>query len=295
MAHGPVAGMVCILAATFCFATGSAMIRGLAPAVPPVEIAFFRSFFGLLILLPLVVWYGARSVATERFQLHALRGTLHAVSMVIWFVALTMVPLAEATALEFAAPLMTTVIAILFLGEVLRTRRLVALGVGIAGMLIVVRPGFETVTMGQLLCLVSVAIWAACQLIIRELGKTESAFVQGFYTVAVFTPITGLIALPYWIWPDWTSLGGLFALAVVSTIGIWLYGEAFRRAEMSAILPLEATKLIWSVSYGLIFFAEQPHVATLLGGLVIFGAAAYITIREAQIARRQVVAPLTGE
>jgi drug/metabolite transporter (DMT)-like permease len=75
-------------------------------------------------------------------------------------------------------------------------------------------------------------------------------------------------------------------LAVIATAGTWLYGEAFRRADMSAILPLESTKLIWSVSYGLIFFAEQPEILTIVGGVTIFAAAAYITIREAQIARR---------
>jgi len=285
--------MVCVLASTLCFSTASALIRGLSGSVPPPEIAFFRSFFGLLILLPVVGWYGASAIRTERLALHGIRGALHAVSMIIWFFALSLVPLAEATALEFAAPLMTTMIAILFLGEVVRARRLAALAIGIAGVLIVVRPGFESVALGQLLCLVSVVIWAACQLIIRELGRTESAFVQGFYTVAVFTPITAAVALPFWVWPSPSSVALLVVLAAVSTVGIWLYGEAFRRAEMSAILPLESTKLIWSVGYGLIFFAEEPELLTLAGGAIIFAAAAYITFREALLSRQ--AAPPTSD
>lgn len=104
--------------------------------------------------------------------------------------------------------------------------------------------------------------------------------------VAFFLPLTLVASVPVWVWPSLGDLAALFALAIVATAGTWLYGEAFRRAEMSAILPLESTKLIWSVSFGLIFFAEQPEVLTLAGGMVIFAAAAYITIREAQIARR---------
>lgn len=296
LAHGPILGMVCILIATFFFSTTNAIIRALSSDLPPVEIAFFRSLFGVLLLLPLVFfWYGLGSLKTERPKLHLARGVLHAVSMILWFVALSMVPLAETAALEFAAPIMATTIAILFLGEVARMRRLVALAVGIVGVLIVVRPGLEAVSWGQVLILISVALWAGCQLIIRELGRTDSAFVQGFYTVAIFVPITAAVAIPVWVWPTWIELAVCMVIAASSTIGIWFYGEAFRRAEMTAILPLESTKLLWAVLYGVVFFAEQPEILTLVGGIVIFAAAAYITIREAQLARQAVIAPVTGE
>ena len=196
-------------------------------------------------------------------------------------------PLSESASLEFAAPIMTTIIAIVVLGEAIRIRRIAALAVGVLGVLIIVRPGFEAVSTGQILCLVSVALWSACQLIIRQLGKTESAFVQGFYTVAVFTPITFLAALPSWVWPDLQSVLLCMSLAVTSTVGTWFYGEAFRRAEMTAILPLESTKLVWAVMYGFLIFGEVPEVMTIIGGVPIFSAAAYITLREAQLARLQ--------
>lgn len=279
--------MICILIATFCFASGNALIRTASGSLPTVEVAFFRSVFGLLIQLPVVAWLGLGSIRTQRLGLHAVRGTLHAFSMILWFVALVSVPLSLAASLEFAAPIMTTAIAILFLGEDVRMRRIVALAVGVLGVLIVVRPGVADVSRGELLCLVSVAMWAGCQLIIRELGRTESAFVQGFYTVAVFVPITAIMALPTWVWPDAATLSLVFGLSVFSTIGVWFYGEAFRRAEMTAILPLESTKLLWAVLYGLMFFGETPEVLTLVGGAIIFAAAAYITLREAQLSRAQ--------
>lgn len=279
-------GMVCILAATLCFAAMNAIIRGLAHTVPPVEIAFFRSAFGLLILLPLVAWFGFASVKMKRIRLHAARGVLHATSMMIFFVGLATTPLAETTALEFAAPIVTTTIAVLFFGDNVHARRLIALAVGISGVFIVVRPGFEVVSTGQILIIISVVTWSGCQLMIRELGKTESSFAQGFYMVAFFTPITLAVSIPQWVWPPPQTLAALFGLAMIATAGTWLYGEAFRRAEMTAILPLESTKLIWAVAFGWFFFSERPEIIVLLGGFVIFAAAAYITIREAQIARR---------
>ena len=286
LAHGPLLGMACILAATFFFSTTNALIRDLSGDLPPVEIAFFRSLFGLLLQLPLLAWFGIASLRTERLHLHVSRGLLHVFSMLLWFVALAVVPLAEAAALEFAAPILATVIAIMFLGEKIRMRRMIALVVGIAGVMLVVRPGFEVVSWGQGLALASVALWAGCQLIIRELGKTDSAFAQGFYTVLVFVPVTAIAAIPVWQWPTGHDLAVTFLIAAASTVGLWLYGEAFRRAEMTAILPLESTKLIWGALLGFVFFAEIPDVLTIIGGFVIFAAGAYITFRETQLSRQ---------
>lgn len=295
LAQGPVLGMICILAATLCFSGGNALIRGLSGSLPPVEVAFFRSVFGFLMQVPLLFWFGLASLRTERLGLHTARGLLHVVSMLMWFVALSVVPLAEAAALEFAAPILTTIIAVMFLGEAIHARRMIALAVGIVGVLMVVQPGFAQVSWGQIVILVSVALWAGCQLIIRELGKTESSFAQGFYTVAIFVPVTAIAAIPVWVWPTTLDLALTFLLATTSTVGIWLYGEAFRRAEMTAILPLEATKLLWGILFGLAFFSEVPDSLKMLGGCVIFAAGAYITIREAQLARQAAVAPVRGE
>ena len=284
-ASGPVSGMACMLVATALFATMQLLIRIAGENVPAVEISFWRSFFGLLIQLPVLWWLGLASLRTTRLALHGWRGFLHAVSMMLWFVALMEIPLAEATALEFASPIMATTLAILFLGEAVRVRRIVALCAGVVGVLLAVRPGFQEVSMGQVLALASVALWAACQLIIRELGRTETSFTQGFYMVLFFTPITLVSSLPVWVWPGASDLLLLFVVGVVATAGTWFYGEAFRRAEMGAILPLESTKLLWSVAYGYVFFAEDPLLLTLLGGVIIFGAAVYITLREARLSR----------
>ena len=120
---------------------------------------------------------------------------------------------------------------------------------------------------------------------IRSLSRTESSFAQTFYMTLFLLPVNLAAALPYWAWPDWHAMLILVLIAAVANVGTVLYGEAFRRADMSAVLPLESTKIIWTASIGWAFFAETPDIWTLFGGFVIFAAAAYITIREAQLAR----------
>jgi drug/metabolite transporter (DMT)-like permease len=120
---------------------------------------------------------------------------------------------------------------------------------------------------------------------IRELSRTESSFAQTFYMTLFLSPVTFLLAAPSWVWPSWGSLGILAMIAAVANVGTVLYGEAFRRAEMSAVLPLESTKILWTATIGWAFFAESPDIWTLSGGFIIFAAAAYITLREAQMAR----------
>jgi drug/metabolite transporter (DMT)-like permease len=289
-------GMASMLAATACFAVMNALIRYLGKdgLVPPPEIAFFRALFGFILLLPVLAWYGPQLVKTQRLGMHALRGTVQGVSMVLFFVGLSMIVLAKATAFEFAAPIIATAIAIVFLGESVRIRRLAAMAVGFVGIMIVLRPGFIPLEWGPVFIILSVVIWAGCQLMIRSLSRTEGSFAQTFYMTLFLMPVNLIAAVALggfepdwrWVWPDWHATFVLFAIAAVANVGTVLYGEAFRRADMSAVLPLESTKIVWTASLGWAFFAETPDIWTLAGGFVIFAAAAYITIREAQLARR---------
>jgi drug/metabolite transporter (DMT)-like permease len=284
---GAGAGMACMLAATACFAVMNALIRYLGKdgLVPPAEIAFFRACFGFVLLAPVLAWYGPQIVRTQRLRMHALRGTVQGVSMVLFFMGLSMIVLAKATAFEFAAPIIATAIAVLFLGEPVRMRRLIAMAVGFVGIMIVLRPGFIPLDWGPVLVILSVIIWAGCQLMIRSLSRTENSFAQTFYMTVFLMPVNFAAAVPGWVWPSWHAVFVLALIAGVANIGTVLYGEAFRRADMSAVLPLESTKIIWTASLGWAFFAETPDIWTLFGGFVIFAAAAYITIREAQLAR----------
>lgn len=124
---------------------------------------------------------------------------------------------------------------------------------------------------------------------IRELGKTESSLSQSVYLGLVLTPVSAIAASFVWVWPSWSDLFWLMAVGCTATFGQLAYVQSFRLAEMSAVLPLDFSKLIWSSMIGFLIFSEVPHLLAVVGGTIIFAAGAYITIREAQVARRPVI------
>jgi drug/metabolite transporter (DMT)-like permease len=176
--------------------------------------------------------------------------------------------------------------AMLFLGEQVRARRLIAMGVGFLGALVALRPGFAEITTGHGLILVACILWAGVLVMIRSLSTTESALTQSLYIGVVLTPLAAVMTIPVWVTPDWWQLVMLCTVGGTATIGQYLFAQAFRFAEMSAVLPLDFSKLIWSSAYGFLIFHHVPDIFVVLGGAIIFGAGAYITIREAQIQRQ---------
>ena len=142
---------------TFMFAGMHAAIRHATQHLPAVEVAFFRNLFGLFVIAPLLVRYGPSLFHTKRLGLHVLRAVLNVVSMLAFFVGLSMTPLARATALSFTAPLFTALLSALFLGEVFRWRRWTAIFAGFFGALVILRPGLQAIDIGALLVLVLLA------------------------------------------------------------------------------------------------------------------------------------------
>ena len=248
----------------------------------PFEIAFFRNFFGLVVLVPLLLNAGLSSLRTNRFSLHMWRAILQVFSMLMFFSALSMSPLADVTALSFLAPLFTTVGAILFLGEKARVRRWTALVIGFAGAMIILRPGFQEVGLGLVLVLGASAIWGGAMLIIKSLSKTDSSVSIAAYMAILMTPMSLLPALFVWRMPTGEEFIGLFVIGAFGSIGHVMLAQAFKEAEATAILPLDFTRLIWAAVVGYLLFAEVPGIWTWLGGGLIFAAATYVAYREAQ-------------
>lgn len=284
-----------MLLSSFIFTVGNAIIRHLSETIEPIEIVFFRSVFSLVILWPFVMQAGGlKTLRTAKLPLHISRGVLQFISMTLFFYGVSLVPLVEVNALEFTAPIFATAVAILFLGEPVRLRRTLALAAGFAGAIIALWPrlaenAFQSIGAGQLIVLGAALSWGLVLLLIRELGKTEGSVTQSVYAGLVLTPISGIGAAFVWVTPSWSELFWLAAVSLTATFGQLAYIQSFRVAEMSAVLPLDFSKLIWSSMLGFLLFSEVPYVMTVIGGTIIFAAGAYITLREAQLARRPVM------
>ena len=281
-----------MIAALFMFTVMGICIRISATHLPVIEVVFFRNFLAVLILLPLLARVGFNVLYMQRPKLFFLRAAINAVGMFCGFTALTLIPLAQMTALSFTTPLFVTIGAVLFLGEVIRIRRIVAICIGFLGTLIILQPGVTDMTGGALLALVHALAIAIASLIVKVLTRSDSQHAIVTWMVVMQTPLALIPSLWVWQWPDLLTWGFLWAMALSGTIAHLCLTRALSLVEITALQPLEFIKLPFAVILAWVIFAEWPGIWTFVGGAVIFSSTAYITRRE--VVARQSLKPTAG-
>ena len=283
-----VQGALWMIAGGFAFALMSALIRPASEEMHTFQLVFSRNVFGLLILAPwLVREVDLRVWRSPNRYLHVLRALLFFTAMSCWFTGIPLLPIAEAVALNFSAPIIVTVLAALILGERIRLRRLSAIALGTCGVFIVLRPGFQSVGLGQGLILADAALWACAVILIRTMARIESAHTIVCYMFLLVIPISALPAMWVWVWPSAMGWLLIIGLAITSTIGHLCITQALVRAEASAVMPFDYVRFIWFALVGWLAFDEVPEPVTLVGAVMIAGSAFYIFRREAELARQQ--------
>ncbi len=274
------------------FSAGHGLVRFASDELHSFQIGFLRSVFGLIFLLPIILkGWDFSDLRVKRPKLHIIRGALSAINTLAWFTAIAIMPLGEAVALNFTSPLFATLLAAIFLGEAVRARRWTATIVGFIGVLIVVRPGGETVQLGAILALGSALSIAVNVLLIRVMSQEDStrAIVTTFNLAIVF--FTLIPAVVVWIWPSPLMWAVTFAVGVTTTVAHLMLTKAMSLTEASAIVPLEFIRLPLAVLIGLVWFSEILDVWTILGATTIGCSAVYIARREAMAARQNAILP----
>ena len=287
----PGLGALLMLASCLLFAVMNALFRLMGDlGVHPFQSAFLRSAFALLVFLP-VIWRdgGVAYLRSPRIGAILIRGVFATGGMVSWVWALKLLPLAEATEVNFTAPLFAVIGSAVFLRERVRFRRWASVLVGFAGVLVVVRPGMEAVSFGSGLALVAAMFMAGAALTIRSLTGTEPSDRIVAWTTIFLTVSTLPMAIPVWVWPTWQIWAIGLALGVVGAIGHSLMTRAFAHAEASVVMPLDYARLPFVALIGYLFFAETPTIHTWIGGAIIAASAIYIARREAQLAKRPIL------
>ena len=277
-------GMAFMLLSALAATTMNACVHHLSGELGSLQIAFFRALFGFVVLAPVFLRHGWQPLRTDRFGLHALRGLLNAGAMISLFVGLGLIPLAKFAALVFSAPLFVTVLAVIFLGERIRARRVAALVFGYAGTLLILRPGVGVVDMGSLIVLAGAVSWALAMIVMKVLARTESSLTATLYYGIFVTPVAFVAAVAVWQTPTGVQLLWLAAIGTLGSLFQFCLAQAMKEADATAIMPLDFTKLIWSAIIGYMIFAEVPTAWTWVGGVMIFAAATYISYRERQVA-----------
>ena len=247
----------------------------------PFEVAFFRTIFVLLIFLPVVIKNGIASLKSNNVKMQSYRAVVGSIAMLCMFYGLSITELAKATALMFTVPIFATILAIFFLKEIVGIRQWIAMLVGFSGAIIVLRPDIE-LGFGPLLILCASMMWSASMLMAKKLTQTDTTVSITFWQAAGLIPATFILAMQVWEWPTLQQLIMFLFIAVAGTLVHWFLNEALKRADITALLPLDYLRLIWSVSLGFIFFNEIPHIGLWLGAALILGASTYIGIRQAR-------------
>jgi drug/metabolite transporter (DMT)-like permease len=282
---GPIRGALWITLANLCFAAMAGIIRHVSADLHPFEIAFFRALFGLIFMAPWFVRLGLASVRSRRVGMHFWRSLFMLAAAMTWFTAVSLMPIVEVTALGFTTPLFATLGAALFLAEKVRLRRFVAIGVGFAGAMIILRPGIDAITMPAMTALAAAVFTAFGMLIVKSLSRTESPATIVIYVGLLLTPMSLVPALFYWSTPSLDALAWLSALGLVANLGHMAFARAMASADATAVLPFDFLKLFFTATLGYVLFAEVSDVWTWIGAAVIFGAVLYTARRESKAGR----------
>ena len=285
-ASNALGGIGFMLLACVLFGAMHVGVRHVTQSIHPFEAAFFRNLFGLLVLAPSFITHGWRPLRTRRFGLHCTRAALNVVAMLSFFYALSITPVVLVQALAFTAPLFTSVLAVLLLGERIRARRLTAIVVGFAGALLIIRPGVQPIELGPALVLASAAVWGYVVVLIKSLSRTDTAVTITAYMVLLMTPMTLVCALFVWTWPTEGELAVLVGIGIAGTLAQMCMTQSLRLAETMVVLPFDFTKLVWGAFFAWLLFGELIDTWTLVGALVIFSGGLYVAYRERQLARR---------
>jgi drug/metabolite transporter (DMT)-like permease len=273
-------GIGWMVVGTVLFTIMNALVRQLSAELPPFEIAFFRNLASLLCILPWIAWRGARSLRTQRQSLYLTRALVNLVSMLSWFWALSVLPLAQAVALNFTNPMFTTIGAALFLGEIVRARRWTATLVGFLGVLVIVRPGAEGLDWGSMIALLSAAFGAISGLQVKVLARSERSDVIVTYMVLWLTPLSLPPALLVWQTPSMEQLAWLGLIGMIGTLAHLAATEAFHHADASLLVPYNYLKMPFAAVLAYLMFGETVDHWTILGATIICGSSLYIARRE---------------
>jgi drug/metabolite transporter (DMT)-like permease len=241
-----------ILLSGICAVMMNVLIRVAAQTMHPFEVAFFRCFFGLVLLLPWIVRSGPALSRSRNSGFYLLRAGVGLVSMATWFYGITVVPLATATAVNFTAPLFATLAAALVLHEDVRLRRWSAVVLGFVGVLVIMRPGSERLDANLLILLLSAATAAMNNITVKFLarsGEPPSRIVAFF--MIYLTPLSLIPALFVWQWPDPSTFGALIGLGCLGTIAHISVARALAAADASACAPFRVRALAFCGAYRL--------------------------------------------
>lgn len=285
-------GVLWIVLAGFLFSGMAALVKFLAEHTPAVQLIFIRMGVQVLILLPLLAG-GLASLSTKSIKLHAVRVALGLVAITAGIYSIILLPLADATAISFTRSLFVTILAIYFLNETVGIRRWCAVIVGFAGVLVMLRPGTQSIDIGALLALASACAAGGVTIAVKRLTASEATITMLAFPALAITIAMAIPTALVWVTPNWTDAFLLLAMACLGLGGQWCMINGFRLGDATLLAPVDYLRIVFAALFGYWLFGHVPTIWTALGALIIVGSTIYLMRREAILARTRPIAPET--
>lgn len=284
----PLLGVTLLLACLLLMAAMSALVKLLGEGYPVQQILLFRFGFAALTFAFLVPGSGGMAtLKTDRPIDHAIRTGSGIIALSTFFFAITAIPIADATAISYAAPVFIVVLSIVFLGERIGIQRWLAVIVGFVGMILIAKPGVVTLDIGYIAAIVSAVTSAMVAVWLRRLAPTEKTVTIGLYYNVTGTVVIGLwVVSTGWITPDPVDLALMVLLGVIAGPQQYLFAASYRFAEASLLAPIDYAILIFAAAIGYLFWGEVPSLTTWIGCAIITGSGIFVAYRERVVGRK---------
>lgn len=254
-----------------CFTLMAISIRELSDALNPFQILFFRSAIGLPIILAVLYHYGSWQARTKRPLLHIARNGCHFIGQFGWVYAIAFIPLAQVFALEFTTPLWTAILASLVLGEKIDRYRLLAVGTGLAGVLIILRPDQQVVHPAAFAVLIAALGYALTNIFTKQLAATDTPLTIVFYMLVVQLPL-GLIPVLFdWKMPQGIDWLWLTIVAITALVAHYSISKALALADASVVIPIDFLRLPLIGVLGFLLYDEAIDLFVIGGALLMLG------------------------
>ncbi|WP_300583108.1 DMT family transporter [Marivita sp.] len=293
-AGNPVLGIFWMVMTGICFVAVTALVKTLGGRIPAAESAFLRYVIGLVFLIPVWRELIAIKLTPRQKKLFGIRGIVHSLGVILWFYAMTRIPIAEVTAMNYLNPVYVSILAVFLLGEWMALRRVLAVIAALIGSLIILRPGFRELDPGHIAMLATALLFAGSYLIAKIVsGELPASLVVALLSITVTIGLAPF-AIAVWVTPSLADLGVLAAIACFATAGHYTMTLAFAAAPVTVTQPVTFLQLVWSVLLGALFFDEPADPWVILGGGIIMASVIFITWREARL-RKSHRTPVVNE
>jgi drug/metabolite transporter (DMT)-like permease len=250
------------------------------------QILEIRSLLGLVLLVPLIVGAGGwRVLRTARLPQHVGRNVVHYAAQFAWFVALTMIPIAQVVAIEFTMPIWTALLAAMFLGERLTGWKVAAVVLGMVGCAVIVRPHLGSVDPGQAIALACALGFAVSVILVKSLTRTEHVVSIMFWMLVVQSLLGAVPALLTWRTPSAQVWPWLVVIAICGTFSHYCMARALRHADATVVVPMDFLRVPLSAAAGWLVYAERLDAISVAGGALILAANALNLVRRPGTAR----------